>query len=83
LAGELASLEDLVLREAGMDIRAPSTGVVRAARVLTERRSLARRASETVLAPQALRRPAARMDWEKALSGLGGRIVIASPPLWW
>jgi hypothetical protein len=56
LAGDLASLEDLVLRDAGMDVRAPSTGVVRAARILTERRGLARRAPETVLASQALRR---------------------------
>jgi hypothetical protein len=68
LAGELASLEDLVLRDAGMDVRAPSTGVVRAARILTERRSLARRAPETVLASQALRRlidvPAEREEVE-------------------
>jgi hypothetical protein len=56
LSGELVSLEDLVLHDAGMDVRAPSTGVVRAARVLTERRSLARRAPEAVLAPDALRR---------------------------
>lgn len=55
LSGELVSLEDLVLHDAGMDVRAPSTGVVRAARVLTERRSLARRAPETVLAPKALK----------------------------
>lgn len=55
LSGELVSLEDLVLHDAGMDVRAPSTGVVRAARVLTERRSLARRAPEAVLAPDALR----------------------------
>jgi hypothetical protein len=56
LSGELVSLEDLVLHDAGMNIRAPSTGVVRAARVLTERRSLAQRKPETVLAPDALRR---------------------------
>lgn len=56
LSGELVSLEDLVLHDAGMDIRAPSTGVVSAARVLKERRSLARRAPETVLAADALRR---------------------------
>jgi hypothetical protein len=43
LAGELASLEDLVLHDAGMDVRAPSTGVVRAQRILDERRNLARR----------------------------------------
>jgi hypothetical protein len=41
LLGELVSLEDLVLHDAGMDVRAPSTGVVRAVRDLTERRSLA------------------------------------------
>lgn len=56
LSGELVSLEDLVLHDGGMDVRAPSTGVVRAARIVRERRSLARRANETVLAPNALRR---------------------------
>jgi hypothetical protein len=56
LAGELVSLEDLVLHDAGMDVRAPSTGVVRAQRILDERRSLARRAPEAVLAPEALSR---------------------------
>lgn len=56
LSGELVSLEDLVLHDAGMDVRAPSTGVVRAARILSERRSLARRAPEAVLAAEALRR---------------------------
>jgi hypothetical protein len=56
LSGELASLEDLVLHDAGMDVRAPSTGVVRAQRILDERRSLARRAPEAVLAPEALSR---------------------------
>lgn len=30
MAGELASLEDLVPHDAGMDVRAPSTGLVRA-----------------------------------------------------
>jgi hypothetical protein len=56
LAGELVSLEDLVLHDAGMDVRAPSTGVARAARVLAERRQLAGRAPEAVLAPDAVRR---------------------------
>jgi hypothetical protein len=56
LAGELASLEDLVLHDAGMDVRAPSTGVARAARVLAERRRLALRAPEAVLTPDAVRR---------------------------
>lgn len=54
LSGELASLEDLVLHDAGMDIRAPSTGVARAARILSERRSLARRAPDSVLALDAI-----------------------------
>ncbi len=56
LAGELASREDLVLHDAGMDVRAPSTGVVRAQRILDERRNLARRTPEAVLAPEALSR---------------------------
>jgi len=56
LSGELVSLEDLVLHDAGMDVRVPSTGVVRAARILNQRRSLARRGPEAVLAAKALRR---------------------------
>jgi hypothetical protein len=56
LAGELVGLEDLVLHDAGMDVRPPSTGVARAARVLAERRQLARRAPDAVLAPEAVRR---------------------------
>ncbi len=56
LAGELASLEDLVLHDVGMDVRAPSTGVVRAQRILDERRNLARRTPEAVLTPEALSR---------------------------
>jgi hypothetical protein len=62
LAGELASLEDLVLHDAGMDVRAPSTGVVRAQRILDERRNLARRAPEAVMAPEALSRLIGVMD---------------------
>jgi hypothetical protein len=62
LAGELASLEDLVLHDSGMDVRAPSTGVVRAQRILDERRNLARRAPEAVLAPEALSRLIGVMD---------------------
>jgi Protein of unknown function (DUF1612)/HTH DNA binding domain len=56
LSGELVSLEDFVLHDAGMDVRAPSTGVVRAARIRNQRRSLARRAPEAVLALEALHR---------------------------
>jgi hypothetical protein len=56
LAGELVGLEDLVLHDAGMDVHAPTTGVVRAAAILAERRRLARRAPDVVLAPDAVRR---------------------------
>lgn len=56
LAGELVALEDLVLHDAGMDARAPGTGVARAARILAERRRLASRAPEAVLETEALRR---------------------------
>jgi hypothetical protein len=55
LAGDTVSLEDLVLHEAGMDVRPPATGTVRAARFAAERRSLARRAAETVLSESAIR----------------------------
>jgi hypothetical protein len=56
LAGELVGLEDLVLHDSGMDARMPSTGVVRAVAILAERRRLALRAPDAVLAPDALRR---------------------------
>lgn len=87
LSGELVSLEDLVLHDASMDVRAPSTGVVRAAQIVRERRSLARRAPEAVLAPDALRRligivgesePVKGKDERAGLSestaGTGGRL---------
>jgi hypothetical protein len=85
LSGELASLEDLVLHEAGMDIRAPSTGVARAARILSERRSLARRAPEAVLAPEVLRRligvviETEDIDDTDAQTGLAAGTVNTSP----
>lgn len=56
LGGEMASLEDLVLHEAGMDARAPGVGTLRAAAILAERRRLARRAPDAVLAAEAVRR---------------------------
>jgi hypothetical protein len=71
LSGELVSLEDLVLHDARMDIRAPSTGVVRAARVVTERRSLARRVPEAVLAPDALCRLIGVEDQSEQVKGKG------------
>jgi hypothetical protein len=80
LAGELASLEDLVLHDSGMDVRAPSTGVVRAQRILVERRNLARRAPEAVLAPEALSRligVAAESEQVKARDEQTGRAPAA------
>lgn len=92
LSGELVSLEDLVLHDAGMDVHAPSTGVVRAARIVRERHSLARRAPEAVLAPDALRRligvvgesePVKGKDERAGLSesaaGTGGRLKEFHP----
>jgi hypothetical protein len=55
LMGGQAALEDIVLNDAGMDARAPSTDVVRAVSLLAQRRSLARRKPEAVLAPGAVR----------------------------
>ncbi len=71
LSGELVSLEDLVLHDAAMDVRAPSTGVVRAARILNQRRNLARRAPETVLAADALRRLIGVVDQSEPVKGRG------------
>jgi len=54
LRGGVAALEDIVLNDAGMDARAPTSDVARAVSLLSLRRSLARRgpdeAFETVLA---------------------------------
>lgn len=69
LAGELVGMEDLVLHDAGMDVRMPSTGVVRAAAILAERRRLARRVPETVLAQDAVRRLIGIRDEEAAGEG--------------
>ncbi len=80
LAGELASLEDLVLHDAGMDVRAPSTGVVRAQRILDDRRNLARRTPEAVLAPEALSRligVAAQSEQVKARDAEMGQAAAA------
>ena len=55
LAGGLASLEDIVLHDAGMDIRAPTLEVLRAASAVRLRRSLARRDPGDVLAVKSLR----------------------------
>ena len=55
LAGSLCPLEDLVLHDAGMDVRSPTHEIVRAAAMLDERRRLARRVPAEILSPSALR----------------------------
>jgi len=55
LAGGLCPLEDLVLHDAGMDVRSPSREITRAAAMLDERRRLARRDPAEILSPSALR----------------------------
>ena len=54
LAGELVRIEELVLHVAGMDVRTPGTGVVRAARILTDRQRLASRLPDRVLQTDAI-----------------------------
>lgn len=54
LAGSLCPLEDLVLHDAGMDVRSPTREIARAATILDERRRLARREPAEVLSPSAL-----------------------------
>lgn len=56
LAGGLCPLEDLVLHEAGMDVRSPTREIARAAGFWAERRRLAQRAPAEILDPAALRR---------------------------
>lgn len=55
LAGGLCPLEDLILHDAGMDVRSPSHEITRAAAILDERRRLARRDAAQILSPGALR----------------------------
>ena len=62
LAGELVSLEDLVLHDARMDIRSPTHALTRAQAVLRARRRIAGAAPDWALSPDGL----------KALRGDGG-----------
>ncbi|KRE11656.1 hypothetical protein ASE66_24350 [Bosea sp. Root483D1] len=55
LSGGLCPLEDLVLHDAGMDVRSPTREIARAATILDERRRLARREPAEVLGASALR----------------------------
>ena len=52
--GELVHLEDLVLRDAGMDVRSPTHATNRAMSVLRARRLVARRGGEWALSTEAL-----------------------------
>ena len=55
LSGGVAPLEDLVLHDAGMNVRTPTLEIIRAVSILCTRRSLARRNPETVLEPDSVR----------------------------
>ncbi|PZR79863.1 MAG: hypothetical protein DI537_40525 [Stutzerimonas stutzeri] len=55
LAGGLCPLEDLILHDAGMDVRSPTREITRAAAMLDERRRLARREPTGILSPDAVR----------------------------
>jgi len=66
LAGELVSLEDLVLHDARMDIHAPTHALTRAQAVLRARRRIAGAAPEWALSPDGLK--ALRGDGETALT---------------
>ncbi|MCW2318836.1 CheY-like chemotaxis protein [Rhodoblastus acidophilus] len=54
IEGELAHLEDLVLHDAHMDVRAPTTELLRAARVLAARRQIFAAAPDWALSPAGL-----------------------------
>jgi len=55
LAGGLATLEDILLNDAGMDARTPTGDVVRAVAQLALRRAVERREARTVLDPFSVR----------------------------
>ena len=54
VSGELVSLEDLVLHDAGMDARAPSAALTRAREILRVRRRIARGAGASALTTEGL-----------------------------
>ncbi len=56
LGGALCPLEDLVLHDAGMDVRSPTAEITRAAGFWAERRRMAQRTPAEILDPAALRR---------------------------
>lgn len=56
LGGGLCPLEDLVLHDAGMDVRGPTPEITRAASFWAERRRLSQRPPAEILNPAALRR---------------------------
>lgn len=70
LAGGLCPLEDLVLHDAGMDVRSPTHETTRAAAILNERRRLARREPKEVLSPSAVRQ---RLSLAEPLQPEGSR----------
>lgn len=76
LAGALCPLEDLVLHDAGMDVRSPTHEITRAAAILDERRRLARRDPADVLSPSALRQ---RLGLTGPLQPGGSERVEADP----
>ena len=81
LAGELVSLEDLVLHDARMDIHAPTHALTRAQTVLRARRRIAGAAPEWALSPDGLM--ALRGDGETALTtrvGEGDGLEDDDPP---
>jgi hypothetical protein len=81
LAGELVSLEDLVLHDARMDIHAPTHALTRAQTVLRARRRIANAAPDWALSQKGL--AALRGDGETALTtrvGEGDGLEDDDPP---
>ena len=83
LAGDLVSLEDLVLHDARMDIHSPTHALTRAQTVLRARRRIAGAAPEWALSQEGL--AALRGDGEKALTtrvGEGDGLEDDDAPGW-
>jgi hypothetical protein len=77
LAGELVSLEDLVLHDARMDIRSPTHALTRAQAVLRTRRRIAGAAPDWALSPDGLK--ALRGDGDGGPADAGPAAPGSSP----
>ena len=85
VSGQLVTVEDLVLRDAGMDVRAPAAVLAKAQEALRIRRRLAGGAGTSVLSQDGLgallNRSSARQPAVETMGGPGSRFLAADDGL--